>query len=90
MNLFRIDCRLAHPAVRATWKLAGGASEYGRVAARLKDIEEVGVMVSAIESDGKGVPVLLRHYLRLNATILSFKVGRNFNGVLESLIFVWT
>jgi putative hemolysin len=65
-----------------------GPREYGRIASRLTDIEEVGLMVSAIESDGKGVPVLLRHYLRLNATILSFNVDKEFSGVLDGLIFV--
>jgi hypothetical protein len=41
-----------------------------------------------VETDGKGIPVLLKHYLKLNATILSFNVDKDFSDVLDGLIMV--
>ena len=40
------------------------------------------------EEDGKGIPVLLRQYLKLNGKILSFGVDKNFGDVLDCLILV--
>jgi hypothetical protein len=44
--------------------------------------------VAEIESDGKGVPVLLRQYLKLNARLLGFNVDPAFGGVLDGLMMV--
>lgn len=41
-----------------------------------------------IEEDGKGIPVLLRQYLKLNGKILSFSVDKHFGDVLDCLILV--
>jgi putative hemolysin len=54
----------------------------------IKDIEDISELVSDIETDRKGVPVLLRHYLKLNATILSFNVDKDFSNVIDGLIVV--
>lgn len=61
----------------------------------IKDIGEsldslgaVSAIVSSIEQDNKGIPVLLRHYLKLNGTLLSFNVDRAFSDVVDGLIFV--
>jgi putative hemolysin len=54
----------------------------------LRDIEDVSALVSEIEGGGKGVPVLLRHYLKLNATILNFNTDRSFSHVVDGLIWV--
>ena len=54
----------------------------------IKDIEEASVLISEIEKDGKGVPILLRHYLKLNARLLSFNVDKDFSNVLDGLIWV--
>jgi hypothetical protein len=53
-----------------------------------RTIAEVGALVAAIESDGKGVPVLLRQYLKLNARLLGFNVDPAFGGVLDGLMMV--
>ncbi len=52
------------------------------------DIEEVSSWISGIEKDDKGVPVLLRQYLKLGGKILSFNVDQDFSNVLDGLIFV--
>lgn len=54
----------------------------------VRDIEEVSDLVQEIESDRKGVPVLLRQYLKLSGRILGFNVDRGFGDVLDGLILV--
>jgi len=54
----------------------------------LQNIEDVSLLISEIEKDGKGVPILLRHYLKLNASLLSFNVDKDFSNVLDGLILV--
>ncbi len=44
--------------------------------------------VSAIEPDGKGIPVLLRQYLRLGGKMLSFGIDEDFGGTLDCLVLV--
>jgi len=54
----------------------------------LRDIEDVSLLVSEIERDGKGVPVLIKHYLKLNASFVSFNVDKDFCDVVDGLIVV--
>lgn len=44
--------------------------------------------LSHLESDGKGLPVLLRQYLKLNGKILGFNIDKDFGGVLDCMILV--
>jgi putative hemolysin len=52
------------------------------------DIEELSALVADIEVDHKGVPVLLRHYLKLGGELVAFNVDRNFANALDGLIVV--
>lgn len=54
----------------------------------LKDIELVSHLVSKLESDQKGVPILLKQYLKLGGYVLSFNVDEDFNDVLDCMIVV--
>lgn len=58
------------------------------VARLLQDLDAVASLVSAIEDDGKGLPVLLRHYLKLNGEVLAWNVDRAFGDVLDALLLV--
>jgi len=58
------------------------------VARLLQDVDAVASLVSAIEDDGKGLPVLLRHYLKLNGQALAWNVDRAFGDVLDALLLV--
>ena len=58
------------------------------ISANLQNVDDCSALVSSVETDGKGIPVLLKHYLRLNATILSFNVDKAFSDVLDGLIMV--
>jgi putative hemolysin len=58
------------------------------ISANLQNVDDCSALVSSVETDGKGIPVLLKHYLKLNATILSFNVDKDFSDVLDGLIMV--
>jgi putative hemolysin len=51
-------------------------------------IEEVDRLIAGVEFDGKGVPILLRQYLKLNAKLLGFNVDPNFGDALDALMMV--
>ena len=51
-------------------------------------IDEVNRLIAASERDGKGVPVLLRQYLKLNARLLGVNVDRDFAEALDALMLV--
>lgn len=52
------------------------------------DIEEVSAFVADIEPDAKGVPVLLRQYLKLGGKVLAFNLDPDFGDALDGLIMV--
>lgn len=54
----------------------------------LSDIDEISLLISEIEKDGKGIPILLRHYLKLNAVLLNLNVDRRFSNCLDGLMLV--
>lgn len=58
------------------------------ISARLQNVDDCSALVSSLETDGKGIPILLKHYLKLNATILSFNVDKDFSSVVDGLILV--
>jgi putative hemolysin len=50
------------------------------------DIEDLSVCIADIEDDGKGVPVLIRQYLRMGGRLLGFNVDASFSHSLDALI----
>jgi len=54
----------------------------------LADIEALSALVSEIERDGKGVPILLRQYLKLGGRLLGFNVDPAFSDSIDCLIMV--
>jgi putative hemolysin len=54
----------------------------------LKSIEDVSALVADIESDDKGVPVLIRQYLKLGGRMLGFNIDAQFSDVVDGLIRV--
>jgi putative hemolysin len=53
-----------------------------------EDIEELSAWISDIETDKKGVPILLKQYLKLGGKLLSFNIDPSFGNVLDGLIMV--
>ncbi len=58
------------------------------ISAELDDLDDFSALISSLEESGKGIPTLLKHYLRLNGTMLSFNVDKNFSSCLDGLILV--
>lgn len=74
--------------VRPRFPYGGLPPAYSAIGGLPGSIEEVSAAVASVEPDGKGVPVLLRQYLKLNATLLEFNVDPDFTDVLDALVLV--
>jgi putative hemolysin len=53
-----------------------------------RSLDEINRLVMKSERDGKGMPVLLRQYLKLNARLLGFNVDPDFGSALDALMMV--
>jgi putative hemolysin len=54
----------------------------------LGDLDGLSELMTKMEPDGKGVPVLLRQYLKLGAKVIGFNVDANFSDVVDGMIVV--
>jgi putative hemolysin len=52
----------------------------------VREMDELDGLVRDLEADGKGVPVLVRQYLRMGGRIASLHVDQSFNGSLDALV----
>lgn len=52
------------------------------------DIEELSSLISDIEADRKGVPVLLKQYVKLGGRLMAFNVDSSFGNGLDGLLMV--
>lgn len=64
---------------------ADQAAELAVVTREAADVEE---LVREIEHDRRGMPVLLRQYLKLGARLLGFNVDPQFGDVLDGLVLI--
>jgi|CZKN01.1.fsa_nt_gi putative hemolysin len=53
-----------------------------------ENLEQLAGLVADLERDGKGVPILLRQYLKTGGKLLACNVDRGFSDVLDALIMV--
>jgi putative hemolysin len=56
--------------------------------AGLGDLDGLSRLMEKIEPDGKGMPILLRQYLKLGARVVGFNVDANFSDVVDGMIVV--
>ena len=56
--------------------------------AGVKDIEDLSRVIARIEHDNKGVPILLKQYLKLGGRVLGFNADDRFSDALDGLILV--
>jgi putative hemolysin len=54
----------------------------------LRDLEDLSQPITDVESDGKGLPILLRQYAKIGGKLLGFNVDRKFSNVLDGLMVV--
>jgi len=52
------------------------------------DIDDLSSLVADIEADRKGVPVLLRQYVKLGGRLMGFNIDHSFGNGLDGLILV--
>ena len=57
-----------------------------RLALVAANIEDISLSVADIEPDGKGIPVLVRQYLRAGGKVLAFNVDPQFSDALDALL----
>jgi hypothetical protein len=63
-----------------------GHTEVRRIASLAADIDQVSLPITDIEPDAKGVPVLLRQYLKAGGRLLGFNLDAQFGNVLDALL----
>ncbi len=66
--------------LRAVWRQAELAG--------IGSIDDVSELVAIQESGEKGVPILIKQYLKLGGRLLGFNVDRDFNDCIDGLIMV--
>jgi putative hemolysin len=52
------------------------------------DLDEISSLIAHLEADQKGIPVLLRQYLKLGARVLGLNLDPDFSEVLDALVLV--
>jgi putative hemolysin len=77
--------RLVTPRHRVD-RSAGRAPHFRELAAAAATVEELSLAVADLERDAKGVPVLLRQYLKTGGRLLGLGVDPRFSHTLDALI----
>jgi putative hemolysin len=54
----------------------------------IRDLDELSTVIQDIETDQKGVPILLKQYLKFGAKVLAFNVDPEFSNVIDVLVLV--
>lgn len=54
----------------------------------LKKLQDVHDLISEIEKQDKGVPILIKHYLKMGSRILAFNVDPDFQNCLDALMLI--
>lgn len=51
-------------------------------------LDGLSALIADLERDGKGVPILIKQYLKCGGRLLGFNVDRNFSNAIDALIMV--
>ena len=89
LSTHRSEARLASQIrSRRPYRIGTGSVTVGAAASAPKNIDELSRVIEKIEQDGKGVPILLKQYLRLGGKLLGFNLDAAFGNTLDGLIMV--
>ena len=55
---------------------------------KIRELDQLTDPIADVEPDGKGVPILLKHYAKLGGRMLGFNVDKEFSDVLDGLVLV--
>ena len=53
-----------------------------------RDLDSLSTVVADVERDGKGIPILLKQYLKLGGKLLGFNIDPRFSDALDGLMLV--
>lgn len=59
-----------------------------KIGSSCTSVEQLSQLISEIEPDAKGVPTLVKHYLKLGGKVLGFSLDEEFSNVVDGLIVV--
>ena len=72
---------------RRKWREpAADATTVRRLARVAASLEDISLPISDIEQDGKGVPLLIRQYLKAGGKLIAFNVDPSFSDAVDALI----
>ena len=64
-----------------------GAHWHAQAASRFsRDLEELSAPIADLERDGKGVPILIKQYMKAGGRVLGFNIDPRFSNVLDVLM----
>lgn len=78
-------------AVKARRPLRGNFVEKWEMQALcslLPDVEDLSAPISDLEPDGKGIPILVKQYVKLGGRLLAFSVDPQFGNTLDGFVMV--
>jgi putative hemolysin len=78
-------------AVRARRPLRGNLVqkwETEALCSLLPDVEDLSAPIADLEPDGKGIPILVRQYVKLGGKLLAFSVDPRFANTLDGFVMV--
>ena len=67
---------------------APGGSLPAKMGSSCPSVEQLSQLIAEIEPDAKGVPTLVKHYLKLGGKVLGFSVDEEFGHVVDGLLLV--
>jgi hypothetical protein len=54
----------------------------------LPDVEDLSAPIADLEPDGKGIPILVKQYVKLGGKLLAFSVDPQFGNTLDGFVMV--
>jgi len=54
----------------------------------LPDVDELSAPITDLEPDGKGIPILVKQYVRMGGQLLAFSVDPQFANTLDGFVLV--
>src|SRR6202035_4168274 len=78
-------------AVKARRPLRGNLVQKWEIQALcslLPDVDDLSAPIADLEPDGKGIPILMKQYVRLGGRLLAFSVDPQFGNTLDGFVMV--
>lgn len=80
--------RLVHPIISALNDEPSKGEGASASCMYVRDLSGLSKLISGVEPDGKGIPLYLKHYLKLGGKVIGFSIEPSFDRTLNSLILL--